>query len=45
MAYTFLVIELEAVRRATHHAFWNDKKRLRGYTSEMFSKVEKETTR
>jgi hypothetical protein len=38
MAYTFLVVALEAVRRAAHYAFWNDKKRLRGYASEYFRK-------
>ena len=37
-AYTFLVVALEAVRRAARHAFWNDKKRLRGYASEYFRK-------
>lgn len=35
MAYTFLVVVLEAVRRAAHHAFWNEKKRLRGYKFNM----------
>lgn len=38
MAYTFLFVALEAVRRAARHAFWNDKKRLRGYASEYFRK-------
>ena len=37
-AYTFLVIALEEIRRAARHAFWNDKKRLRGYASEYFRK-------
>jgi hypothetical protein len=37
-AYTFLVVAIEAIRRRAHLAFWNDKKRLRGYASEYFRK-------
>lgn len=37
-AYTFLVVAVEAIRRAAHLAFWNDRKRLRGYASEYFRK-------
>jgi hypothetical protein len=37
-AYTFLVVAIEAIRRTAHLAFWNDKKRLRGYASEYFRK-------
>ena len=37
-AYTFLVVAVETIRRAAHHAFWNDKKRLRGYACEYFRK-------
>lgn len=37
-AYTFLFVALEALRRAARHAFWNDKKHLRGYASEYFRK-------
>lgn len=37
-AFTFLVVAIEEVRRAARHAFWNDKKRLRGYASEYFRK-------
>jgi hypothetical protein len=37
-AYTFLVVAVESIRRAAHYAFWNDKKRLRGYASEHFRK-------
>jgi hypothetical protein len=35
-AYTFLLVAIEEVRRCARHAFWDDKKHLRGYLSEYF---------
>jgi hypothetical protein len=37
-AYTFVFAAVEAIRRAAKHAFWDDKKHLKGYASEYFRK-------
>jgi hypothetical protein len=38
-AYTFLLVAVEEIRRCAAHAFWNDKKHLKGYQSEYFRKT------
>jgi hypothetical protein len=35
-AYTLLLVAIEEIRRCARHAFWNDKKHLKGYQSEYF---------
>jgi hypothetical protein len=35
-AYTLLLVAIEEIRRCACHAFWNDKKHLKGYQSEYF---------
>jgi hypothetical protein len=37
--YTFLLVAIEEIRRCAAHAFWNDKKHLKGYQSEYFRKT------
>jgi mRNA deadenylase 3'-5' endonuclease subunit Ccr4 len=38
-AYTFVLVAIEEIRRCAAHAFWNDKKHLKGYQSEYFRKT------
>jgi hypothetical protein len=35
-AYTLLLVAIEEIRRCARHAFWNDKKHLKGYLSDYF---------
>ncbi|MFP4165524.1 MAG: hypothetical protein ACLFQB_16250 [Chitinispirillaceae bacterium] len=38
-AYTFLLVAVEEIRRCASHAFWSDKKYLKGYQSEYFRRT------
>jgi hypothetical protein len=38
-AYTFLLVAVEEIRRCAYHAFWNNKKHLKGYLSEYFRRT------
>lgn len=41
-AYTLLLVAVEEIRRCARLAFWNDKRRLKGYLSEYFRKTTRE---